>query len=161
MKRFAWFGLMLFLMAGVALAFQDAAPAAAADGIAATDGAAPADSKIPGGIQGILSGLIGGVMAVFLGWGKNKNASTGEMEKFDIKYAWPTLIIGAIVGLAAHWMNLTPQGLVASVETSPIFAGVVLGAEMLWKMIFRHTTPMIRDALGAIKGAPENPTSEE
>ena len=122
------------------------------------EGAAAEAVKLPGVLKGILNGIFGGALAVFLGWAKNKNTATGNQEKFDIKYAWPTLIIGAIIGIIAHFMGLTPEGLVSSVESSPIFTAVIVGAEMLWKVIFRQTAPMVREALDAIKNAGRNPT---
>jgi hypothetical protein len=124
--------------------------------------ALPEGAKMPDGLKGIMTGVLGGVLAVFLGWGKNKNAQTGEMEKFDVKYAWPTLIIGAIVGLIAHFMKLTPEGLVGSLEASPLFAGAVLGLEALWKIVFRHSVPLIRETVNSIKGGgnPPSPPSQ-
>lgn len=140
MKKFAWLGL--FMLVAVVLTGMTFAE----------------ESKIPGGVKGILNGVLGGAIAVFLGWGKNKDPQSGKMESFDVKYAWPTLIIGAVVGLIAHWMNLTPKDLLTSVEASPIFAGAVLALEMLWKMVFRHSVPLIRETVNAIKGGGGNPS---
>ncbi len=154
-KRFAFLTLALLVLVAPALALQDAA--APADGAAAAAPAKEEGSTLPGGIKGILTGILGGAIAVFIGWGKNKNTSTGEMEKFDIKYAWPTLIIGGIVGLIAHWMGMAPADFITSIEASPIFAGAVFALEAIWKMIFRHTAPLIRESVDAIKGAGKNP----
>lgn len=160
MKTFGWIGLVLIMALGTGMAFQDeAAPADPAATAAGETGGDEGKSKIPGGLRGILTGMLGGLMAVFIGWGKNKNSGTGEMEKFDIKYAWPTLIIGAVVGLIAHFMDLTPSGMIEAFETSPIFAGAVFALEAVWKMIFRHTAPLIRESVDAIKGAGKNPPS--
>lgn len=151
-------GLLVFALvalgcAATGMAFQDdPATAAGAD--------APKEEEkggMPGGLKGILTGILGGAIAVFIGWGKNKNTSTGEMEKFDIKHAWPTLIIGAIVGLIAHFMDMAPGDFLTSIEASPLFAGAVFALEAIWKMIFRHTAPLIRESVDAIKGAGKNP----
>ena len=150
-RTWALTGLTMLVACGTAFAFQDTEAAGAAAGAAEEGG------KMPGSIKGILTGILGGVIAVFIGWGKNKDVKTGTQEKFDFKHAWPTLIIGAIVGLIAHFMDLTPAGLIESVEASPLFAGAVFALEAVWKMIFRHTAPLIRESVDAIKGAGKNP----
>lgn len=147
MKRMILAGIMVLMAGGVALALQDGEAAAAA----ATEG------KIPDGLKGILTGILGGAIAVFIGWGKNRNAASGEMEKFDVKYAWPTLIIGAIVGLISYWMGMAPKDFITSMEASPLFAGAVFALEAVWKAIWRNSVPLVRDAIGAIK-AGGNPT---
>lgn len=146
MRKFFWLTYFSFLMAATALA---------ADQAAATGQAAPSL------VNGIVSAVIGGVMAVFLGYGKNRNAASGEMEKFDIKYAWPTLIIGGLVGVGSYFMKKTPADLVASLEASPLYAGVIFAVEAAWKAIWRNSAPMIREALGAIKSGKENPTNPQ
>jgi hypothetical protein len=155
-KKFAFLMMASFLLVAPALALQDTTAPAETP---AAETPKDSEGKIPGGIKGILTGILGGAIAVFVGWGKNKNVASGEMEKFDIKHAWPTLIIGAIVGLIAHFMDLTPSGLIEAFETSPIFAGAVFALEAVWKMVFRHTAPLIRESVDAIKGAGKNPPS--
>lgn len=148
MKRMILAGIMVLMAGGIALALQDADAAVAAAG----------ESKVPDGIKGILTGILGGAIAVFIGWGKNRNASSGDMEKFDVKYAWPTLIIGAIVGLISHWMDMAPKDFITSMEASPLFAGAVFALEAVWKAIWRNSVPLVRDAIGAIKAGGGNPT---
>lgn len=143
---------MLLVLSGPALAFQAAAaPAAPA--------ATPITLPLGGGLlNGLLSGVVAGVVAVFYGYGKNKNATTGEMEAFDITHAWPTLVTGGVLGIIASLLKMSPQDFVASITTSPLSGAIVFAAEAVLKMIFRHSVPWLRDALGAIKGAPANPT---
>ncbi len=142
-------GFMAMLLVG--MTFQDVDPVV-------VDGVTDSESKLPSGIKGALMGLIGGVVAVGLGFFKNKDPKTGEMEKFDLKYAWPTLVVGAIVGVAGHYLGMTPEDLVTAVEASPIYGGAVLVLEMILKAIFRHSVPWIRDAFDAIKKGDGNPT---
>lgn len=151
MKKFGWFAVLF--LAGATVVF------------AAQAGAAPASptASLPAPLKGILNGLLAGVIAAGLGWVKNRNAATGDMEKFDIKYMVPTVVIGAIVGLIAGWMGKTPQSLLESLETSPIYAGIVVVGEMIWKAIWRHSVPMVREALSAVKtggGNPPTPPSD-
>lgn len=109
---------------------------------------------------GILSGVIGAVGAVLVGWLKNRDMKTGELEKLDIKYAWPTFLIGALVGVVAGLTKKAPSDLVGSLEASPIYAGVVFAVEAGWKAIFRNTAPLIKETMGFIKdgGKDQNPT---
>lgn len=144
--KYVWSAAFVVLAAGIAFAMQDGGAAA---------GGATASLPVP--VKGILNGVLAGAIAAGLGWVKNRNAATGDMEKFDIKYLVPTVVIGAIVGLIAAWMGKTPQNLVESLETSPIYAGVVVVAEMIWKAIWRNSVPMVREAIGAIKAGKENP----
>lgn len=140
MKKFGWIGLMVVVSAlMLGMAFEDA-------------------PKIPSAVKGLLNGVLAGVMAAVLGWVKNRNAQTGDMEKLDIKYIVPTVAIGALVGLASTWMGKSPAGLVEALETSPIYAGIVVVAEMAWKAVWRNSVPMVKDALTAIKTGAGNPT---
>lgn len=145
MKKFGWFTVIFLAAATAAFAAQAAA--------------APASptASLPTPIKGILNGLLAGVIAAGLGWVKNRNAATGDMEKFDIKYMVPTVVIGAIVGLVAGWMGKSPASLLDSLETSPIYAGIVVVGEMIWKAIWRHSVPMVREALQAVKAGGQNP----
>jgi hypothetical protein len=139
-KKFAWIGLVvLAVVFTVGMAFEDA-------------------PKIPSAVKGLLNGVLAGVMAAVLGWVKNRNAQTGDMEKLDIKYIVPTVAIGAIVGLVSTWMGKSPAGLVEALETSPIYAGIVVVAEMAWKAVWRNSVPMVKDALAAVKTGAGNPT---
>lgn len=155
-KMLAITGLVLvgfLLLAGPAFALaQQPAPAAGA--------AAPAINLPMGGSlwKGILNGAVAGAVAVFYGFAKNRDPKTGEMEGFDIKYAFPTLIVGALVGVVAALLKMTPEDLATSLATSPVYGAIVFAAEALLKALFRHSVPWIRDAINAIKGAPANPT---
>jgi len=142
MKKFAFATMAVLLMAGVALAAQ---------------AAAPASGGTPDWIKGALTGVIGGVMAGFLGWMKNRNTQTGEMEKFEFKYLFPTIIVGALVGLIASFMKKQPVDLLNSLESSPVYAGIVFAAEALWKAIWRNSVVTFRDALGNVKSGTGNP----
>lgn len=154
MMKAALAALMVLVLAAPALALQ-VAPASAAG---STD-LAPITVPLGGGIwKGILSGLIAGAMAVLYGYGKNRDAVTGKMEPFDIKYAWPTILTGGLLGVVAALLKMSPQDFVTSVTASPLTGAVVFAAEAVLKAIFRHSVPWIRDALNAIKGAPANPT---
>jgi hypothetical protein len=146
-KKHSWLFMpvvFVFAMAGIAVA-QDAAPAAA--------------GGMPDWVKGILTGVLGGVMAGFLGWMKNRDTATGSMEKFEFKHLWPTLLVGALVGIAAHLMKMSPESLTNALESSPVYAGVVFAAEALWKAIWRNSVVTFRDALGNVKkGAGDPPT---
>lgn len=110
--------------------------------------------------KGLLNGFVAGVVAVFYGYAKNKDPKTGQMEGFDIKYAFPTLAVGGLIGIIATLIKATPQDLATSLATSPVYGAVVFAAEALLKAIFRHSVPWIRDAIGLLKQAPtENPTA--
>lgn len=145
MKKLGWFAVLF--LTGTAVAFAAQAAGAPSSPTAA----------LPTPIKGILNGILAGVIAAGLGWVKNRNAATGDMEKFDIKYMIPTVAIGAIVGLIAGWMGKSPQTLLESLETSPIYAGIVVVGEMLWKAIWRNSVPMVREALQAVKAGGQNP----
>lgn len=153
MVKAAIAAMMILVLAGSALAFQ--AAGAPAQPAAAT----PSLPPLGGGIlNGLLSGLIAGVMAVVYGYAKNRNAVSGQMEPFDIKYAWPTMLTGGLLGVIAALLKMSPQDFVTSVTASPLSGAIVFAAEAVLKAIFRHSVPWIRDALDAIKGAPANPT---
>lgn len=137
---------------------------AALCGVAFAAQAAAAPLSVPVGDapwwKGILNGFVAGAVAVFYGYAKNRDPKTGDMEGFDIKYAFPTLVVGGLVGIAATLLKLTPQDLATSLATSPIYGAVVFAAEALLKAVFRHSVPWIRDAIGLLKEAPkENPTA--
>lgn len=143
MKKFAFATMFIMVMAGAAFAMQAAQPAA-------TGG-------MPDWVKGLLSGVLGGVMAGFLGWMKNRDTATGKMEQFEFKHLWPTLLVGALVGIIASFMKKQPADLVQSLESSPVFAGIVFAAEALWKAIWRNSVVTFRDALGNVKASAQNP----
>jgi hypothetical protein len=142
---------MVMVLSGTAFAFQ-----------AAMTPVAVADIKVPVGEapwwKGVLNGFLAGVIAVFYGYAKNKDPKTGEMEGFDIKYAFPTLIVGGVIGIISVLVKMSPQDLATALATSPIYGALVFAAEALLKAVFRHSVPWIRDAIGTLKGAPANPT---
>lgn len=143
MKTFMLVPVMMVAMVSLAFA-QDGAKTAA-----------PENANL---VSGLISALLGGAMAVFVGWGKNRDAKTGEMQKFEVQHAWPTLVIGGVVGLVAFWLKKTPQDLVSSLEASPIYAGIIFAVEAGWKLIWRNSVPMVREALSAVKSG-KNPTT--
>ncbi len=146
---FRFLGMFLF-MAAVATA-ADSAAAAVAPVISV--GEAP-------WWKGLLNGFVAGVIAVFYGYAKNKDPKTGEMEGFDIKYAFPTLIVGGLIGIIGYFLKMTPQDLGSALTTSPIYGAIVFAAEAVLKALFRHSVPWIRDAIDKLKAAPkENPTA--
>lgn len=155
-KLLAITGLVLvgfLLLAGPAFALaQQPAPAAAG-------AAAGVNLPMGGNIwKGILNGAVAGAVAVFYGFAKNRDAKTGVMESFDIKYAFPTIIVGALVGVVAALLKMTPDDLATSLSTSPVYGAIVFAVEALLKAVFRHSVPWVRDALDAIKGNKANPT---
>ncbi len=150
--RILSFGAVLsFLLVGVAFADQAAGAAAAS--------AAPV-SLGSGLWAGILNGFLSGLVAVFYGYAKNRDPKTGEMESFDIAYAWPTIVVGGLMGVVAHFLKMTPQDLGTALTTSPIYGAVTYAAEAVLKAVFRHSVPWIRDAAALFKAAPAvNPTA--
>lgn len=155
MVRFAFIAVKAFMMVLAMAAFAFAAQGVAPD-VAGQVTVAVGDAPW---WKGILNGFLGGLVAVFYGYAKNRDPKTGEMEGFDIKYAFPTMIVGGIVGVIATLMKATPQDFATSLATSPIYGAVVFSAEAVCKAVFRHSVPWIRDAIDKLKAAPkENPT---
>jgi hypothetical protein len=148
--RAAAVAAMVMVLSGTAFAFQAAVTPVVAD-IKVPIGEAP-------WWKGVLNGFVAGAIAVFYGYAKNRDPKTGEMEKFDIKYAVPTIAVGGLIGVIAVLLKMSPQDLGTALATSPIYGAIVFAAEAILKMIFRHSVPWIRDAINTIKGAPENPT---
>ena len=143
--------VMLLSMPALALAQAPATQPAAE--------AATISFKSDGSVwKGILNGAIAGVMAALLGWIKNRNTQTGEMQRFEIKYLVPTALVGVIVGIVSALLKMTPADLVTTLETSPVFAAVVLAAEAGLKAVWRNTVPMVRDMIGDVKAGAGNPT---
>lgn len=141
---------MVMVLSGTAFAFQGAVTPGAAN-IVVPVGEAP-------WWKGVLNGFVAGAVAVFYGYAKNRDAKTGEMESFDIKYAVPTIAVGGLIGVISVLLKMSPQDLATSLATSPIYGAIVFAAEAILKAVFRHSVPWIRDAIGALKGAPANPT---
>lgn len=141
---------MMLVLSGTAFAFQAAAPAIAGQ-VTIPVGDAP-------WWKGVLNGFVAGAVAVFYGFAKNRDPKTGDMESFDIKYAFPTIIVGGLIGIVSVWLKMSPQDLSTSLATSPVYGAIVFAAEALLKALFRHSVPWIRDAIGLLKGAPANPT---
>lgn len=148
MKRFAYAVVLMALCAGTAFAMQD------------PEGAAEAANE-PNLAVSILSAVLGGAMAVFVGWMKNHDVESDEHEKFDFKHAWPALIIGALVGLVGYFTDQGPKDVVGMLEASPFYGILVFGLEAAWKALFRNTAPLIRKAIKAVKaGADESDPSQ-
>jgi hypothetical protein len=108
--------------------------------------------------KGILNGLLAGAMASVAGWLKNRNTTTGEQQRFEIKYLVPTVIVGAIVGACAAWAKKAPSDFVTSLEASPLFTAITLGAEYVLKIVWRHGVLQLRDMLADFKAGAGNPT---
>jgi len=140
MKKFAVVTLFaLFCASGIAIA-QDAP-------------AAPASGNVPSLVKGILNGLLAGILAAVMGWLKNRDAKTGDQEHFEVKHAIPTLLVGAVVGAWAGWQNKDLSTFTAWIQTTPF----VVVAEIVWKVVWRQSTPVIREALATIKTGAGNP----
>lgn len=153
LMRAATIAAMVAVLSGTALAFtgtpDQAGPTATPSGIT---------MPLGGGFWGgLVNGFLAGVVAVFYGYAKNKDPKTGAMESFDIRYAFPTLVVGGLVGVAASLLKVSPQDLSTSLTASPVYGAVVFAVEAVLKAAFRHSVPWLRDALGAIKGHPEEP----
>lgn len=152
MKMVMGASVVLMLLAAPAMALAQGAPTAAV--------AADITFKSDGSIwKGIMNGAIAGVMAAILGWIKNRNTQTGEMQRFEIKYLVPTAIIGVLVGIASALLKMTPADLLTTLETSPIFAAIVFAVEAGLKAIWRNTVPLARDMIADVKTGVGNPTT--
>lgn len=152
MKTMAGASLAVMLLAAPAMAMSQAAGPAPVE-------AATLSFKSDGSVwKGVLNGAIAGVMAALLGWIKNRNTQTGEMQRFEIKFLVPTALVGVVVGIVAALLKMTPADLVTSIETSPVFTAVVFAAEAGLKAVWRNTVPMVRDMIGDVKAGAGNPT---
>ncbi len=161
MTKLGWLytAMLVLLMGGMAFALQD--PAA---GEAAADAAGAAGDTESSGKwwHGVLNGLLGGVMAAFLGWIKNRDKKTGDMEKFEIKYAVPTIIVGALVGVIAGLTGKAPADFIDGVQSSPLFGGITFVVDAGLKAVWRHSVPLLKDLLSDVKSGygekpPETP----
>lgn len=148
--RAAAVAAMVMVLSGTAFAFQAALPPVTPD-IKVPIGEAP-------WWKGVLNGFVAGAVAVFYGYAKNRDAKTGEMEGFDIKYAVPTIAVGGLIGVISVLLKMSPQDLATALATSPVYGAIVFAAEAVLKAVFRHSVPWIRDAVATLKGAPANPT---
>jgi uncharacterized membrane protein YeaQ/YmgE (transglycosylase-associated protein family) len=150
MKLRVWFMAAAFLTMGTyAFAMQVAAPAAAPAAGGLSDGSV---------WKGILNGCLAGVIAAVIGWLKNRDTKTGDMQRFEVKYLIPTVVVGALVGIVASFMKKTPTDLVTSLENSPIYAAITMAVEAGFKIIWRHGTLHLKDMLSDVKGGVANPT---
>jgi hypothetical protein len=148
-RNVAFFALCFFVVGGIAFAAQQ--PVVATENLV--------NFKTDGSLwKGILNGAIAGVMAAVLGWVKNRNTKTGEMERFEIKFLVPTALVGVLVGVGAALMKKTPADLLTALETSPIFGALVFAVEAGLKAIWRNTVPMVRDMISDVKAGAGNPT---
>lgn len=152
----------VLVLAAAFLALPDAALAQASGDA----GPAKADVSLPFGkiktdgslFKGLLNGALAGILAALMGWVKNRNSQTGEIERFQIKYLVPTVLAGLLAGAIGAWLKLSPADLVTALEASPFYAFVVFGIEAVIKAVYRNTVPFARDLLKDIKTGAGNPT---
>lgn len=150
MRQVNWFLVGTLVLLGGAIAM-------AADAV--TGGGTTAAAPVQEWWKGLLGGIGGGILAAMLGWWKNKDAQTGAHEAFDTKYLWPTMLVGALVGIAAWLLKMSSTDVLSWLESSPFYAGITVIAEMVLKAIFRHTMPLLKDILAILKGGmTPNPT---
>lgn len=158
-KRFAWAAAAAALLLLPAVALAQAAPGA-------QPGTSVADIGLPFGkiktdgslLKGLLNGALAGLLASFMGWIKNRNSQTGELERFQVKYLVPTVLAGLLAGAIGAWLKMSPADLVTALEASPFYTFVVFGIEAVIKAIYRNTVPFARDLLSDIKSGAGNPT---
>lgn len=155
--RIAWLALAAAFLLLPALAIAQAAPPATT---ANADVALPfANFKTDGSLlKGILNGALAGVLAALMGWVKNRNSQTGELERFQIKYLIPTALAGVLTGAIGAWLKMSPADLITALSASPFYTLVVYGVESVIKAIYRNTVPFARDLLNDIKTGGGNPT---
>lgn len=140
-KTAAWFGMFLFLLAGICLAADQAAAAAPA--------AAPV-------WKGILMGAINGAIVGVVGYFSQSKNPDGSHEDFDVRRCVGTIIVGLGIGAFAAWKGKTFDSVEAWVENS----GYVATAELVLKMIWRNGPQgFLSGLLGAVKGGAGNPPS--
>lgn len=105
-------------------------------------------------------GALGGVIASFVGWMKNRDTKTDTQENFDFKYLLCTVVVGAGVGALGAWQGI--GDVLATLhwaEQSFLYGGIVAGGEMALKAIWRQGAPRLRDILSTLKGGAQNPTA--
>lgn len=98
---------------------------------------APAPSATDYGLGG-LNGLVCGVLASLLGWVKNRNVQTGEHEPYQFKYGFPSGLVGAVVGVVATRLHLSPDSLMSVVAKAPAFVAAAFTSEAALKAAWRH-----------------------
>ena len=101
------------------------------------------DGEVPGTLKGMLNGVMAGAVAALFGWLKNRDPKGGDMEKFEIKHAVPTILVGAIVGAIAGWKDKDLSTMTAWIQTTPW----VITAEIVWKAVFRNSAPVVSSGL--------------
>lgn len=113
--------------------------------------AAEGSPSVPSLAIGITNGMLAGAVASLLGWAKNRTAEGGDLEKLEFKHMIPTMLVGIVVGSWAGWQNKDLSTFAAWLDTTPY----VITAEILWKVVFRNTAPVVRSALATLKSKPE------
>ena len=147
MKSINWMWVGIFMLLGVAVA-------TAAEAVA--PGAAPVATSLWSKIG---MGALGGVIAAFVGWMKNKDIKTETQEPLDIKYLFATVVVGAVAGAVGTW-----QGFANVIDTmnwaeqSFMWGGVVSIGEMILKAIWRQGAPHLKGILDVLKSGAGNPT---
>lgn len=112
---------------------------------------------------GIAKGALAGVIAAIFGWASQKKDETGDHEDFDVAQGVVTGIVGAGVGAFAAWKHMS----LADTENLPILGTVIMGAEMLLKIVWRNGKVSLQRALGTVQagtngggnGGSGNPTT--
>ena len=122
----------VLLISGLAFAaVQASAPAASA--IATETAPSAADYGLGG-----LNGLVCGILASLLGWAKNRSVQTGEHEAYQIKYGFPTGVLGGLLGIVATKLNLSPDSLASVLKEAPVFIAAAFTVEAGLKTVWRH-----------------------
>lgn len=104
-------------------------------------------------VKNIIAGAVGGAVAAFVGWAKNRDIATDKQEEFDFKYLIQTVFIGAVLGALSVFDGIkmdSAQGVVT--QTGACASGVVFG-EMILKAIWRQGVPRIKDLVAHFKKA--------
>ena len=83
------------------------------------------------------------------------------MEKFEIRWLIPTVIVGVVVGVWAAIAEKAPRDFITAIEASPLFAAITFGAEALLKALWRNTVPLFRDLWGALKSGSDKPVKPQ
>jgi H+/Cl- antiporter ClcA len=142
------FAAIAFLVIGGIVFAQGAATAPAAT-------TAPVAPAVPLG-KAILQGIIGGVLAAFVGWMKNRENDT--QQPFDLKYMVSTVIVGGLIGAVAGWKGMSIGDTENWLEQSMLWGAIVAGGEMALKAVFRQGAPRLMDLINLFKKGAANPT---
>jgi hypothetical protein len=147
MKSINWMWVGIFMLLGVAVA-------SAAEAVA--PGAAPVVTSIWSKIG---MGALGGVIAAFVGWMKNKDIKTTGQEPFGLNFLVSTVIVGAIAGAVGAWQGFaTVIDTMNWAEQSMMWGAIAAGGEMLLKAIWRQGAPHLIDIINVFKSGAGNPT---